>query len=319
MSIKKRELEKLSLVIPCFNEEKNLDELTSQLIGLNDGRLEIIFVDDGSKDSTWSSILKIKNDNPGIIKGIKFSKNFGKEAAIEAGLKACTGNIAITLDADLEHPVDTIPKMIALWKNNLDVDIVNAVKVNRQKESFLKKLFIYFYFKVFSFSTGLELKNHTDFKLLDKVVVDKYIHLPENNKFYRGLINWLGFNAINIDITIKDKEDSESGWTVVQLIKYAKNSILSFSDLPLKSITWLGLLLFIFSIGLSIDTLIKAMNGTSAEGFPTVILLILIIGSIIIFSLGILGEYLSEIFNEIKDRPKYVISETVENHSENES
>ncbi|WP_154222857.1 glycosyltransferase family 2 protein [Marinicella rhabdoformis] len=303
-----RVLDKLSIVIPCLNEEKNLAELHDELIGINNGKIEIIYIDDGSKDKTWEVIEELIENSSVQVKGIRFTKNFGKEAAIESGFNVCTGDAVVTLDADLQHPVDTIPKMIEFWKNNKDVYIINALKETRQTEPFIKSALIHLYYKVFSFSCGMNLKNHTDFKFLDICVVKQYINLPEKNKFYRGLVNWLGYNSMNINIKINERPGNKTSWGNLQLIKYAKNTILSFSDLPLKSITWLGLFLFFFSLVMTIDTLVKKINGSSAEGFPTVILLILGIGSVIIFSLGLIGEYLAEIFNEIKARPRFVLS-----------
>lgn len=312
MTIITRSLDKLSIVVPCLNEQQNIVELFDKLKTLNEGRLEIIFVDDGSVDSTWKHIESIIENSDICVIGIKFTKNFGKEAAIEAGLNKCTGNAVITMDADLEHPVEVIPKMIELWNNNQDVYIINAVKENRQKESLFKRICIYFYFKIFSFGSGIDLFNNTDFKLLDIIVVKEYINLPETRKFYRGLVNWLGYNSINIPIKLENRPNNQTSWNIFQLIKYAKHSILSFTYLPLKSITWLGVSLFLFSVILSIDTFIKTINGKSAEGFPTVIILILGVGSVIIFSLGLIGEYLAEIYNEVKGRPKYVSSKTKE-------
>jgi dolichol-phosphate mannosyltransferase len=308
----KRKLEKLSVVIPCLNEEKNIKELYSELLGLQEKNLELIFVDDGSKDNTWHEVERLILLGDAKIKAIKFTRNFGKEAAIEAGLKASSGNVVITLDADLEHPIAVIPEMVDLWLNNRDVFIINTIKSVRQKEGWFKRRITNLYFKLFNISSGFDLSNHTDFKLLDRMVVNQYVNLPENNKFYRGLINWLGYHSISIPIKLINRPENTTSWSFLQLIKYAKNSILSFSVLPLKFITWIGFSLFVFSLILSIDTLIKAMSGTSAEGFPTVILLLLGIGSIIIFSLGLIGEYMAEMFKELKNRPQYVYSETKE-------
>ncbi len=187
---------------------------------------------------------------------------------------------------------------------------MNTIKTIRQKESWFKKLLTNLYFKIFSLSSGVDLTNHTDFKLLDRVVVDCYLSLPEKGKFYRGLIAWLGFNSSNIGISVNNQSVRKSSWKIRQLFKYAKSSILSFSVIPLRIITWLGLSLFLFSTIMTIDTLFKTFSGSSAAGFPTVILLILGIGSVIIFSLGIIGEYMAEIYSELKDRPKYILNET---------
>ncbi len=313
MSESSKKIGLLSLVIPCYNEAENVAVLFEQLLDLNLPENEVIFVDDGSIDNTWQQISALLSTTQTQVKAVKFTKNFGKEAAIEAGLSNSTGDVVITLDADMEHPVASIPEMIDLWEQNPDVHVVNAIKTTRQKESLIKKVLTYLYFKLFSLSSGVDLTNHTDFKLLDRAVVDGYLSLPERGKFYRGLVVWLGFTSIEIGITVNDQPKSQSSWKISQLFKYAKSSILSFSVIPLRMISWLGLSLFIFSVILTIDTLIKTFSGSSAEGFPTVILLILGVGSVIIFSLGIIGEYLAEIYSELKGRPQYILKETKTN------
>lgn len=315
---KQRILEKLSVVIPCKDEEKNLNELYNSICQLNIPSLELILIDDGSVDNTWSEINQISQSSQFDVIGLKFTKNFGKEAALEAGLSHCTGNVVITMDADLQHPVNKIPELIRLWENNTDVYIINTVKANRQKESFIKGFFVALYYRFFYLCSGMDIKNHTDYKLLDASVVKEYLLLNESSKFYRGLIHWLGFHSINFPINVIERPGNESSWGLVGLIKYAKRSVLSFSFLPLRTITWLGVLLFLFSLVLGVDTLLKTFNGNSAEGFPTVILLVLGIGSLILFSLGLIGEYLAEIYQEIKSRPKYIEAKRVvsANHDE---
>jgi len=169
------------------------------------------------------------------------------------------------------------------------------------------------YYYLLKKSTGLNLKNHSDFKLIDRVVLDSYLNLKEKNKFYRGLTTWLGFHSLDIKFLPEKRMIGKTSWSIWKLFQYAKSSVLAFSYLPLKFITWLGVVTFVFSIVLTIDTLIKKFNGSSAEGFPTVILLQLGIGSLILFCLGVIADYLSEIYKEIKQRPKFVLSKKIKN------
>ncbi|VAW49248.1 Glycosyltransferase [hydrothermal vent metagenome] len=300
----------VSIIIPCFNEKHNIQIIIKEIIKLNLNKdIEIVFVDDGSEDGSWKEITKARKSIKEInISALKFTRNFGKEAALESGLKHCSGDVIITMDCDLQHPVSLISEMISKWQRNTDIHIINAVKESRQNEGFFKRIMVYMYYFILNISTGLDLKNHSDFKLMDRVVLDEYLKLHENNQFYRGLTQWLGFESLEVKFTPNNRIYDSDSWSLSSLFKYAKGSILSFSYIPLKLITWLGLISFIFSIAITADTVIKKLRGLSAEGFPTVILLQLGIGSLVLFSLGIIGEYLSEIYKEIKNRPTYVLS-----------
>lgn len=307
----------ISIVAPCFNEENNINDFFDRVLALNINA-ELLFIDDGSTDNTWNKINALFDEFKRVhVVGIRFTKNFGKEAAIEAGLKKSTGDLIITIDSDLQHPVELIPKMINLWHRNQDVHIINAIKISRQKESFIKRFMVTIYYALFKFSTGINLENHSDFKLMDKRVLTAYLSLNEKNKFYRGLTHWLGFNAIDMAFEPEVRHEGEQSWSTLSLFKYAKSSILSFSYIPLKIISVLGALSILFSLILMVDTLIKKINGSSAEGFPTVILLQLGMGSLLLFSIGIVAEYLAEIYKEIKKRPSYIIDK--EQRGEDES
>lgn len=297
----------VSIVVPCFNEEANIRRFYNEILSLKIG-VELLFVDDGSTDMTWNKIKELEVSHQGVnVVGIRFTKNFGKEAAIEAGLKKCSGELIITIDSDLQHPVELIPQMINLWERNKDIHIVNAVKINRQKESIFRKVLTYIYYSIFKLCTGIKLENHSDFKLIDRTVLNEYLKLKEKNKFYRGLTNWLGFNTIDLEFEPNQRQEGTQSWSTFSLLKYAKNSILSFSYLPLKIISFVGILSIVLSFILMVHTLYQKINGTSAEGFPTIILIQLGMGSVILFSIGILAEYISEIYKEIKSRPTYIV------------
>lgn len=300
----------LSIILPCFNEAENINAVVSKIIDLKlNYIIELVLVDDGSDDETW---LKIKECNAHkkikSIIGVQFTRNFGKEAAIEAGIKTSTGDLVIILDCDNQHPIDLIPKMIKITEADESIKIVNAVKTQRQKESLLHKSLAKLYFYIFNKLTGINIYNDTDFKLLKRSVVNSLVKLNEVNKFFRGLSKWTGYKSKNLYFTPNDRKHGNNSWSKKKLFSYAKSSILSFSYIPLKLISWTGFILFIFSIILGVDTVLKTINSSPAEGIPTIIILILFIGSIILFCLGIIGEYLAEIYKEIKSRPSYVIN-----------
>jgi dolichol-phosphate mannosyltransferase len=304
----------ISIVVPCYNEVLNIKPFIQEFVkNLTDRseKYEIIFVDDGSIDLTWQEIKYASKNNTHdllVFDSIKFSKNFGKESALYAGICHAQGEAIITIDADLQHPVNKIFEMVDIWKTK-DYSIVNAIKEKRQKEGFFKKSITVFYYFLFKLITGMNIVNQTDFKLLDRVVANHYINLPEHNRFYRGLIMWIGFSSTSLLFTPQERENSASKWPIKNLVSYARQSIISFSFIPLKFITWIGLFSIIFSIVLTLDTLWKNIFGAPAEGFSTVILLQLGIGSLILFSLGIIGEYLAEIYIELKKRPQSIIAE----------
>ncbi len=301
----------ISLVVPAFNEESLLEQFIKTVFALIAGlpyRFEIIFVDDGSTDDTWPVIHNLKDER---IKGIRFSRNFGKEAAIHAGLTASEGDAAIVIDADLQHPPDLIPQMIRRWSES-NAMIVEAEKIVRQKESLFRRLGSNLFYYLFYKLTRIRLQNASDFKLLDRQVVELFINLPERNRFFRGLTAWMGFSAEKIQYTPAQRpvESGASRWSVFQLFSLAFRSIFSYSSIPLQLVTWFGILTLCFSILLGIQTLWNKISGVAIEGFTTVILLQLIIGSILMISLGLIGEYLARIYDEIKARPVYIVSET---------
>lgn len=301
----------LSVILPAYNEEKVV-ERAYKVIGsiLDDAHIafELIFVDDGSTDSTWSVIKEIgKADDR--VRGIRFSRNFGKEPAMFAGLEASKGDAVAVMDTDLQHPADKLPTMYKLWEEGYEV--VEGVKLDRGKEtaaySFLSKSF----YKVMSNATGFNMKDASDFKLLDRKVVDTLNSLPERNVFFRALSYWSGYKKTEVSYVVGDRVTGESKWSVRKLVKYAVTNVLAFTSAPMHIVTVLGMITFAISIIISIYTLIQKIIGNSVEGFTTVILLLLFIGSIIMISIGIIGLYISKIYDEVKGRPKYIVAERI--------
>lgn len=303
----------LSIIIPSYNEEKNIPNTTKVLADLREKEqieYELIFISDGSKDATYEAILNENKKNP-RVKGAQFSRNFGKEASIFAGLELACGDACIIMDCDLQHPPEVIPKMYRLWEEGYDV--VEGIKNSRGKEGFFHKLFANTFYGIMSRLMKMDMKSSSDFKLIDRKVVDVLLSLPEKNTFFRALTFWVGFSTTKVYYDVKERAFGTTKWSYKSLIKYAVNNLTSFSTLPLQIVTFMGVLSIILSIILGIQTLVKYFMGTSQEGFTTVILLILIVGGFIMISLGIIGHYLARIYEEVKGRPKYIIRDMTEN------
>lgn len=300
-----------SIVIPVFSEEKNLiasfTKINDIIRALNEP-YEIIFIDDGSTDNTWNILLGLAKKHP-FLKLIKLSRNFGKEFALSAGLKMARGNAVITIDADLQHPPELIPKMIELWKNS--VEIVEAVKVYRGGEPIINRLGASFFYNFLDKLSDYKLNNATDFKLMDRKVINAWLKMPERNLFFRGMSAWLGYTRIQIPFEVQKRIGGKSHWSIFQLARLAITGITAFSSLPLHFITLLGIIFFIFSIIVGIQTLYMKMAGLAVTGFVTVILLLLIVGSVLMTALGIIGLYIARIYDEVKNRPRYIITQIV--------
>ncbi len=303
----------LSIVLPSYNEEQNIANTAKVLANLLEQEkidYELVFVSDGSKDATYEEILKAAAENP-KIKGAKFSRNFGKEACIFAGLRLTAGDAVIVMDCDLQHPPQTIPKMWKLWQEGYEV--VEGVKSDRGKESLGYKLSAGLFYKIMSKLIKMDMSGTSDYKLLDRKVVDVLLELPEKNTFFRALTFWAGFNTTTVEYVVQERMYGTSKWSMLSLMKYALTNATSFSTLPLQMITVMGVISILFSVVLAIQTLVKYLMGSAVEGFTTVILLILIIGGFIMVSLGIIGHYIARIYEEVKGRPKYIISEVTDN------
>ena len=300
----------ISLVVPVFNEgpiiRANLVAILEAAAG--DGyALELVAVDDGSRDETASEIAHVAQQDA-RIQPISFTRNFGKEAAILAGLAHAKGDAAIVLDGDLQHPPHLIPQMIALWRQG--VYVVEAVKHDRGNETLSQGLFARAFYGMFHRFAKLDLRGHSDFKLLDRDVINAYLAFPERHRFFRGIIGWAQYPSAQIPFSVAERNGGTTSWGKLKLLGYAINNITSFSSLPLKLVTWLGLVTLIFGAVIGMMSLVQKFNGQALDGFTTVNLLIIIIGSAILLSLGIIGHYVARLYDEIKGRPPYVIKPT---------
>ncbi|MBQ8816372.1 MAG: glycosyltransferase family 2 protein, partial [Lachnospiraceae bacterium] len=262
-------------------------------------------ISDGSKDATFQEIEKAAASNP-HVKGARFSRNCGKEAAIFAGLHQATGNCAVVIDCDLQHPPEMIPKMFALWKEGYDV--VEGIKSDRGEEGKLHKLFVGAFYGVMSKLMKINMNDTSDYKLLDRRVVDVLLELKESNTFFRALSFWAGFRSVSVPYEVQERTAGESKWSFFSLMKYALMNTTSFTTVPLQIVTFLGILSIAVSVIMGLQTLIRYFMGNAVEGFTTVILLVLIIGGFIMLSLGIIGHYIARIYEEVKGRPRYIIA-----------
>lgn len=302
---------KLSLLIPFYNEEEQLRETLAAvrpILAANSDDYEIIAVDDGSKDRTWEILAAEAKADP-HIHAIRFSRNFGKEAAICAAMDHVSGDAAVLMDGDLQHPPRYIPEMIRLWREGYDV--VEGVKSSRGQESRLYRLVAEIFYKSFSRLSGVDMDNASDFKLLDRKVVDAWNQLGEHNTFFRGLSAWLGFKRCELPFEVDKREHGQSKWSIPGLWRLSMNALTSFSSLPLTFITAMGLLFLLLALVIGIITLVRYFTGTAMEGFTTVILLNLIIGGATLISLGLIGTYISRIYDEVKGRPRYLKMEEI--------
>ncbi len=300
----------ISIVIPVYCEEKQIKKSVEKIDSiLNDKMIkhEFILIDDGSTDSTWVEMCKLQCDIPGV-RAFRLSRNFGKESALCAGLELLKGDACVVIDADLQHPPEIIPEMVRLWKEE-EFDVVEGVKVSRGKESIINKAGAFFFYKILKKLSGIDLDRASDFKLLDAKVICAWREMNERNTFFRGMSAWVGFKRTSIPFTVADREEGSTKWSVFRLFRLAINAITSFSSLPLHIVTILGVVFLAISFVLGIQTLYMKFNGEAVSGFSTVILLLLIIGSALMISLGIIGTYIAKIFDEVKYRPRYLISE----------
>lgn len=297
----------ISLVIPVFNESEVILKTIKYIEDGNyfgDYDYEIIIVNDGSTDDTWDKIEYLSQAYSNI-RGISFSRNFGKEAAILSGLAYANGDAVITFDADLQHPPETIRVFIKKWEEG--VKVVEGIKSNRGKENKIHGFFASRFYSIMSHAVDNNLTDTSDFKLLDRDVVNVILKMPEKQMFYRAITSWVGFSTTKIEYEVHERISGKTKWSTVKLISYAIRNITSFTTAPLQIITICSILFFALSIIETILALVKRANGTAIEGFVTVILLQLISGCIVMFALGLIGYYIAKIYDEVRNRPRYIV------------
>ena len=298
----------LSVVIPAFNEEgiiPKTGETISRILSENEIEYELIFVDDGSKDGTWDRICELADGND-KIRGVSFSRNFGKEAAMFAGLNEAEGDCVAVIDCDLQHPPEKLVEMYRLWEQGYEV--IEGIKNSRGRESVAHGLSARLFYKMISKSTGVDMSRASDFKLLDRKAVLVLQNMPEKAAFFRALSSWVGFRTAQISYDVREREIGKTKWSTGSLIKYAMTNVTSFTTLPMQLVTFLGIFMFLLSLVLTVVALVQYFTGASVEGFTTVIILQCFTGSVIMIALGIIGYYISKIYEEVKGRPRYIIA-----------
>lgn len=297
----------VSLVVPVLNESQHLQTNLQTILDAASGpdwHIELIPVDDGSSDGSDRELLRMAERDP-RIRPIAFTRNFGKEAAIYAGLEHARGDAVVVIDADLQHPPALIPHMIALWRKGLPV--VEGVKIERQTESRPARFLSETFYRIFGFFSGMDLRNQSDFKLLGREVVQSYLSLPERQRFFRGLIRWTGYASAALPFEVATVPARTSRWGKIKLFRYALSNISAFSSVPLHFITGFGVAALALGLIIAAISIYQKLFGHALDGFTTVNLLLVIIGGALMIALGIIGHYLSAIYEEVKGRPRYIV------------
>jgi glycosyltransferase involved in cell wall biosynthesis len=299
----------ISVVAPIYNEGAGVDRFVERLGAVLGGaglRYELVLVDDGSSDDSWDRIVRhsLMDDR---VRGIQLSRNFGKEPAMLAGLEHADGDAIVIIDSDLQHPPLAIPAMVRRWQAGAHV--VEAVKRNRTGQGLIGRLGGRMFNKAFTGLTKVDLVDATDFRLLGRPALDALLRMPEHSSFFRGTSSWIGFRRETLEVDIDHREGGESRWTLRSLFRLAVNGITSFTSAPLHLVTLVGLAFAAFAVVLGAQTLIRWLRGGSVAGFPTVILLLLVLGTFILLGLGVIGEYLARIHEEVRGRPRYLVQE----------
>lgn len=306
-------MKKISLIVPCFNEEDTVEAFYNKAAEvwqkLNQYEMEIVYVDDGSKDRTLQKI-EMLHEKDQRVKCTSFSRNFGKEAAIFAGLHHVTGDAAVVVDVDLQHPLEKIIDMTALWEQGYEV--VEGVKEDRGTEKRIHKGFANLFYSWISKLAGLDMKNSSDFKLLDRKVIEALKTFREKTPFFRALSFWVGFKSIAVSYTVEERSAGATKWSTKALVKYAFRNLISFTYAPLYMIAVLGVIVILFGAVLGVDALVTHLNGTAQGGYPTLLFVILLSTGAIIFSLGIMSIYIAKIYEEIKGRPQYIVGKMID-------
>ena len=308
----------ISVILPSYNEEENIERAAGRIgevLRAEQEAYELIFVNDGSRDGTWMKITDLCRKNPCAV-GVNFSRNFGKEAAIMAGLAQARGDCCAVMDCDLQHPPETLREMLGLWRDGYEV--IEGVKRSRGTESFFHRFAAGTFYRLMSNATHMDMSRASDFKLMDRKAVNAILSLPEKNAFFRALSSWVGYKTTFVEFDVQERTAGTSKWSSRSLVSYAVRNITSFSSAPLQLITLCGGIVLALAVVLGVQTLVRYFSGTAVEGFTTVILLILLIGSVLMLSLGLIGYYLAQIYNELKNRPRYLIAEIVRGKEEAE-
>ena len=295
----------LSVIMPIYNEI-NIEPNFLRLVRVLDDagiKHEVIMIDDGSVNGAWDEISEIVDKYPDVT-AISFSRNFGKESAICAGLDCAEGDCVICVDSDMQFPPEEIPNMYKLWEDGYE--IVEGVKKKRQNEGFIYRLCSKTFYSTLKKLSGIDLKNGSDFRLLGRAAVEAWRSMPEKQTFFRGMSSWIGFRRVQYPFEVADRTEGASKWSIGALARLAVDAVTSYTALPLYLSAVMGMIFFFFAIVMGIQTLYMFISGHAQNGFTTVILLLLIIGSSVMLGMSIIGIYIKKIYEETKGRPRYI-------------
>lgn len=300
----------LSVVIPAFNEQEMVPAAAGQIDGILSRAgipHELIFIDDGSRDATWAEI-RAESERRDTVRGVHFSRNFRKEAAIFAGLQAADGDCVAVIDCDLQHPPEKLVEMYRLWEQG--VEVVEGVKTDRGEESLAHRVAAKTFYRLISEATHIDMTRASDFKLLDRKAVNVLLSMREKRAFFRALSSWIGFRTAEVPYEVRERAAGESKWSTWLLIKYALSNITAFTSLPLHLITGCGAASFLAALIVGIVSIVRLAMGRVVTGLTGAVILLLFLSGLIMVGLGIIGYYLGNIYMEIQDRPRFIVSET---------
>ena len=298
----------MSIVSPVYREEEVLAVFVHRTVQVLEQLaipFEIVLVDDGSADGSWAEIVRQHGADP-RVRGVGLSRNFGKEAAILAGLEAARGEAVVVMDADLQHPPSLLPDLLDRWRGGADV--VEALKENRTGQSVGGRIASRMFNHIFERLTGVELSDASDYRLLSRRAVDALLAMPERTTFFRGTSTWIGFDRERVTFRVDPRAAGESRWGFSALVRLALNGITSFTPAPLHLVTLCAAVFAVFAVLLGAQTLVRFLQGDAVTGFTTVILLLLIQGTLTLLGLGIIGQYLARIHDEVKRRPRFFVA-----------
>jgi glycosyltransferase involved in cell wall biosynthesis len=304
----------LSVVVPLYNEAAGVALLHARLSAVLDGlhlpRREIVFVDDGSRDATFAAVALLAADDPSI-RAIRFARNFGKEAAMAAGLRAATGQVVVLMDGDLQHPPELIPTLLEKWRDG--ARMVTAVRRSRATDPWLRRQLSRAFYAAFARMAEVALEEGGgDFRLFDRVVVDAINSLPERTRFMKGITQWVGFRQATVEFEPEERAAGSSAWSLLRLLRYAVDGISAFSTLPLRVWSVVGLGMAALSVLYGSFLVVRtAVLGIDVPGYASTIVAVLFLSGIQLISLGVLGEYVGRIFTEVKGRPLYLVAERI--------
>lgn len=307
-------MEKISLIIPCYNEEESLPPLYAELkrvtAEMTEYTFEMLFIDDGSKDQTLS-ILKDMAKTDERVKYIAFSRNFGKESAMYAGFCNVTGDYAAVMDADMQDPPALLPQMMEILKTQ-DYDSVATRRTTRKGEPIIRSFFAKMFYKIMRKISPVDMVDGArDFRLMKRKMVDAIVSMSETNRFSKGIFGWIGFKTYWLAYENVERVAGQTKWSFWKLLKYSIDGIMNFSDAPLKLASWSGFFFTFVAVVMLLVVFIRALVwGDPVAGWPSTVCIILFVGGIQLFCIGVIGQYLSKVYTETKKRPQYIVGDT---------